>query len=266
MLLGLSLLSIATGCASAERAPCPAEAWAGDCVLRSVNKVEEREMPVPYVVYEAVYAPQPNPRYPQFMPADVRVRMGALAKYELALTDHFKAESVVQCRAAAMPGSCVPGDAVAEVKQFDAASATTNAAAAPRTTGCAAIDAASEQDRLSRAGSASTKIPERFQFAAESAALAPEASTSASAVAKLMRDNPSLECVGVVGQISQGESSSLAENRARAVKQLLVSLGVESSRLTTIAINSNVYGQGAKAPDADPNLRRVSLSVLLETR
>ncbi len=30
------------------------------------------------------------------------------------------------------------------------------------------------------------------------------------------------------------------ENRARAVKQLLISLGVPSARLTTIAINSNI--------------------------
>jgi outer membrane protein OmpA-like peptidoglycan-associated protein len=262
MLFGVMLVG-SFGCASAERAPCPAQAWAGDCVLRSVTKVEERELPVPYVIYEGVYAPQRNSQYPQFTPADVRVRMGALAKHGLALSDYYKANPVVHCHAAPVAGSCVPQDAVADLKEFDPAQA--NASSAPRTTGCAAIDASSEQDRLARSGASSSQIPERFQFTADSAALAPEANESAKAVAQRLLDNPSIECVGVVGQISQGESASLAEGRARAIKQLLVSLGVDSKRLTTIAVNSNVYGQGAKTPEADPNNRRVSLSVLLET-
>lgn len=262
-LLCVPCLALSFACASAERPPCPAVAWEGECLLRSVTKVEEREMPVPYVVYEAVYAPQHNATYPQFTPADVRVRMGALGRKEQALKDSLNAQATVQCHAAPVPGSCIPQDVMADVKPFDAEAAETNAA--PQTTGCAAIDAASEQDRLSRSANSATKISERFAFAADSSALSPESTATATTVAKRLLEDPSIECLGVVGQISQGEAASLAENRARAVKQLLVSLGVEGKRLTTIAVNSNVYGAGAKTPEVDPNLRRVSLSVLLET-
>lgn len=220
-------------------------------------------MPVPYLVYEAVYAPQHNASYPQFTPADVRVRVGALAKKEQALVDTMKAQSSVSCHAAPVPGSCIPGDVIADVKPFDAETAESNSA--PQTTGCAAIDASSEQDRLSRTTASTTQIAERFTFAADSASLSPEATATANAVAKRLLSDAHIECLGVIGQISQGEPASLAENRARAVKQLLISLGVEGKRLTTIAVNSNVYGAGAKTPEVDPNLRRVSLSVLLET-
>jgi outer membrane protein OmpA-like peptidoglycan-associated protein len=252
-------------CASAERAPCPALAWEGECVLQGVTKVQERELPVPYVTYEAVYAPQRNDRYPQLTPGEARVRMGALAKYEGALNAHFKSEPVVKCHSASMPDACLPRDPVVDVKPFDAERAASASDAAPLTVGCAAIDASSEQDRLSRSSAGGTQIGARFQFGADSAALASDAKETANAVAKRLAETPTIECVGVVGQISSGESIALAEARARAVKDLLVSLGVDSKRLTTIALNANVYGQGAKAAPVDPTLRRVSLSVLLET-
>ncbi len=81
-----------------------------------------------------------------------------------------------------------------------------------------------------------------------------------------MAADPSLECLGVVGQTGPGEPISLAEARARAVKQLLISLGVDSRRLLTIAANSSVYGTSSNpAPAVDPESRRVSLRVLLQT-
>ncbi len=81
-----------------------------------------------------------------------------------------------------------------------------------------------------------------------------------------MAEDPSLECLGVIGQTTPGEPISLAEARARAVKQLLVSLGVDSRRLQTIAANASVSSAGLKAaPTIDPENRRVSLRVLLQT-
>ena len=221
---------------------------------------------MPYVTYEAIYAPQVNAEYPQFTPAEIRMRFGTPARAELSLVDHLKAQALVKCRAPAAPGSCLPQEVIAEVVPFDADRAQPSEAL--RTTGCAAIDAASEQDRLAKShieASEASAISERFAFAADSAQLSPEASELGNAVAQRIIADPSLECVGLVGQTSHGESPSLAEARARAVKRLLVSLGVDGKRLLTIAATASVFSPGAKAQNPEPDTRRVSLSVLLKT-
>ena len=219
---------------------------------------------MPYVVYEAIYTPQTDPQLTQYAPAEVRLRFGAPAQYEFALQDHLKAQATVTCQSPVTQGTCIPDTIVANVVPFDAEHAVV--AAAPHATGCAAIEAASEQDRLHKSREAKVVIPERFAFDADSSALAPEATSTASAVAKRMLADPTLECVGLVGQIAPGESPSLAEARAHGVKELLVSMGVARGRLLTIAVTSNVFGPGAKPLDSEPNnTRRVSLSVLLKT-
>jgi outer membrane protein OmpA-like peptidoglycan-associated protein len=264
--LGLSLaFSAGAGCAgqSSAQKQCPSEAWVGKCKLSDLRKVEEREMPVPWVVYEATYSAQANAEYPSFMPPDARLRFGVLAKNEYALVDHLKPQALVDCHAASTPGSCLPRELVADVVPFAADKA--EAAAPPRVTGCAAIDATSEQDRLAKSGSATTVVNERFSFGEGSTALAPEATTDATAIAKRMADDPRLECVGLVGQASPGESPSLAEARARAVKRLLVSLGVDSTRLQTIAATASVYGAASASTVPAAEQRRVSVKVLLET-
>jgi outer membrane protein OmpA-like peptidoglycan-associated protein len=254
------------GCAgeSSARKPCPSDAWVGNCTLRDLRKVEEREMPIPYVVYEATYTPVPNADYPQFTPAEVRLRIGTPASHEFALIDHIKPQAVVSCHAPNAAGTCLPQEVVADVVPFDPDQAV--AAAVPQTTGCAAINAASEQDRLAKSrDNTQVVISERFSFAEGSAALPPEATTAASAVARRMNDDPTLECVGLVGQSSPGESPSLAEARARAVKQLLISLGVDKKRLDTIAATASVYGAASATTAPPAESRRVSLSVLLKT-
>jgi len=218
-------------------------------------------MPMPYVVYEAVYTPQSNPEYPQFTPGDLHLRFGTPALHEFALLDHLKQQQLVACRSAAAPSSCLPEDVTADVVAFDAEHAPPPAA--PSVVGCAAIDAASEQDRLARTRTEPSTINERFTFGEGSAAVSPDATSGAREFAKRMNDDSSLECVGLVGQTTPGEPLSLAEARARAVKQLLVSLGVDSRRLLTIAANANVSVPGPKA--VEPEARRVSLRVLLQT-
>ena len=262
----LAALSFGAGCAGegASRKPCPSDAWVGKCNLRDLRKVEEREMPMPYVVYEAIYTPQANASYPEFTPADIRVRFGTPAVHEFALIDHLKPQQLVACHAAAAPVTCLPGELTADVVPFDPGQAAP--AAAPTIVGCGAIDSASEQDRIARTRTDSSTIGERFAFGEGSAALPPEATDSAREVAKRMAADPSLECLGLVGQTTAGEPISLAEARARAVKQLLISLGVDSRRLLTIAANASVFGAASKTqPAIDPANRRVSLSVLLQT-
>lgn len=266
LVVGLAIaFSASAGCAgeSSAHKRCPSEAWVGKCTLSDLRKVEERELPIPWVVYEATYSPQANAEYPNFMPSETRLRFGAQAKNEYSLLDHLKPQSQVSCRAASTPGSCLPRDLVADVVPFDPSKA--EAAAPPRVTGCAAIDAASEGDRLAKSRVNAAAISERFSFGEGSAALAPEATTDATAIAKRMNDDPSLECVGLVGQASPGESPSLAEGRARAVKRLLVSLGVDSRRLQAIGATARVYGAASASTVPATEQRRVSVSVLLKT-
>jgi len=229
-----------------------------------VTKVEEREMPMPYVVYEAIYTPQTNEEYPQFTPSDVRLRFGAPALQEFALVDHLKRQEQVACRAPIAQSSCLPEQVTVDVQPFDAEKA--SATQAPSIVGCAAIDAASEQDRLARTRIEGAPVNERFTFGEGSATLSPDATNTARDVAKRLNDDPSLECMGLVGQTTPGEALSLAEARARAVKQLLVSLGVDSRRLMTIGAHASVANAGPKSqPPIDPESRRVSLRVLLQT-
>ena len=254
-----------SSCASQApaRSDCATQAWSGSCSLRSLTKVEDRDLPIPYVVYEAIYTPQLNPQFPNYTPAEVRQRFGTPAQNEFALQDHLKAQPTVSCESPLAQGSCIPEGLTVNVTPFDPEHAPS--AAPPHAQGCAAIEAASEQDRVNRSRDNKVVIPERVTFDADSSALSPDATAVATGLAKRLQADPTLECVGVVGQSAPGESPSLAEARAHAVKELLISLGVERGRLLTIALNSSVYGAGAKPPEGGENPRRVSLSVLLKT-
>jgi len=258
----LSVFALSAACAGNARKPCDSQSWEGKCKLHGLTKIEERELPIAYVTYEAIYVPQPNEAHPQFTPSELRLQFGTPAAHEFALVDHLKQQQEVACRAAVANESCLPEQVTADVLPFDAEHAP--ALAPPSIVGCAAIDAASEQDRLARTRSEGGKIEEYFTFGAGSATISPDATNSARDVAKRMADEPNLECVGIVGQTAAGEPLSLAEARARAVKQLLVSLGVDSRRLLTIAANANVAASKTATP-IDPDTRRASLRVLLET-
>jgi outer membrane protein OmpA-like peptidoglycan-associated protein len=56
----------------------------------------------------------------------------------------------------------------------------------------------------------------------------------------------------------------LAEERARAVRDLLGAHGVPLTRLLTVGVTAKVFGNGSRPAEADPADRRVSFSVLLE--
>ena len=75
---------------------------------------------------------------------------------------------------------------------------------------------------------------------------------------------PSIECLGIVGQIASGESPGLAEQRAKAVRDLLGAHGVPLDRLLTIGATAKVFGNGSRPAEPDPADRRVGFSVLLE--
>lgn len=254
------------GCASGSSttARCAPERWEGECQLASVTKVEDAEFPVPHVVMEAVYRPIANANYPGFTPGAIAERTMARAQYELALYDYLEAHPRVACRAEAPPNSaCVSPKVALGLPPFDPQAAE-RTAAAPPITGCAQIEATSTQDKLQGGQTTQTFVPQRISFAENSAQLPPDADALTGEIASLLRAKPSIECLGIVGQIAAGETPALAEQRAKAVRALLGAHGVPLARLLTIGATAKVFGTGSRPAEADPADRRVGFSVLLE--
>lgn len=260
-----SLLAAVGGCANGpSTARCAPERWEGECQLTSVTKVEDAEFPIPHVVMEAVYRPIANANYPGYTPGALAERTMAKAQYELSLYDYLEAHPRVACRAEATPASaCVAPKVAISLPPFDPETAS-RATAAPPVTGCAQIEATSTQDKLQGGQKTQTFVTQRVPFAENSAELPPEADALAGEVAQLLKGKPGIECLGIVGQIASGESPGLAEQRAKAVRDLLGAHGVALSRLLTIGANAKVFGNGSRPAEPDPADRRVGFSVLLE--
>lgn len=259
--------ALVAGCASSQSANrCAPEVWEGECQLASVTKVEDAEFPTPHVVLEAVYRPLPDARYPGYTPGALAQRSWAKAQHELLLYDFLEAHPRVACRTEAPPSSaCVAPKVALSLPPFDP-DAMADKSAAPAVTGCAKIEATSTQDKLQGQEQTQTFIAQRLAFAENSAELPPGADALTGEVAKVLSDHPNIECLGIVGQIASGEPPALAEQRAKAVRDLLGAHGVAMSRLLTIGATAKVFGNGSRPADPDPNDRRVSFSVLLEKR
>jgi outer membrane protein OmpA-like peptidoglycan-associated protein len=253
------------GCANSESAArCATQRWEGECQLVSVTKVEDAEFPIPHVVMETVYRPVTNAQYPQYTPAALVERTMAKAQHELALFDYLESHPRVACRAEAPPNSaCVSPRVAISLPPFDAEAAAKKSAAPP-VTGCAQIEATSTQDKLRGGQQTSTFVSQRIAFAENSWQLPPDADAVTDEVAKLLSAKPSIECLGIVGQIASGEPPALAEQRAKAVRDLLGAHGVPLTRLLTIGATAKVFGNGSRPAEADPADRRVGFSVLLE--
>ncbi len=253
------------GCASRQSpTQCVPEIWEGECQLASITKIEDAEFPIPHVVLQAVYRPIQNDRYPGFTPGAVEKNSLVKAQYELPLYDYLEAHPRVACRTEAPTDQrCVAPRVSVALAEFDPGTAANNAAAPP-VTGCAQIEATSTQDKLQQGQQTQTFVAQRIKFAANSAQLPAEADALTAEVARLMAQEPSIECLGVVGQISMGEPPALAEQRAKAVRDLLGAHGVALSRLLTIGVTAKVFGNGSRPEEGDPADRRVGFSVLLQ--
>jgi outer membrane protein OmpA-like peptidoglycan-associated protein len=259
-------LACVSGCAggSANSARCNPESWEGECQLASVTKVEDVEFPIPHVTMEAVYRPVQNAAHPEYTPGALAERTVVKSSAELALYDYIEAHPRVACHTEAPPNSaCVAPKVAIALAPFDAeAAARTNAA--PPITGCAQIEATSTQDKLQKGQQTQTFVSQRLAFPENSAQLPPDADGITGEVAQLLTSKPSIECLGIVGQIAMGEPPALAEERAKAVRDLLGAHGVALSRLLTIGVTAKVFGNGARPGEGDPADRRVGFSVLLE--
>jgi outer membrane protein OmpA-like peptidoglycan-associated protein len=256
----------AVGCAKHQTTnQCAPEQWQGECQLASITKVEDKEFPIPVVVLETVYRPIENPSYPEYTPGALAQRTLIKAQYELGLYDYLEAHPRVACSAQAPPNkACVAPQVVISLAPYDPeAGANATANTPPPVTGCAQIESTSSQDQVRETSQAKTVVAQRIAFAENSAELPPDADALSGQVAQLLRERPSIECLGVVGQIASGEPVALAEQRAKAVRDLLGAHGIDLKRLLTIGATARVFGNGTQ-PVVDPNDRRVSFSVLLE--
>lgn len=267
---GLAALIVAAGfvaCGpSASQRSCAPEQWQGTCRLTAVTKVQEKEFPVPHVVIEAVYTPQENPQYRSYTPPEVREYFKVLANQEAAVRDHVQRNAAVQCHLKPPPpGECLPGTVAMALPPFDATAATAQTDVAPKPAGCAQIESQATQDQMGKVGASATQIPEEIQFERGSAEVPANAAELANQLAQRIRGNPRLECIAVVGQVAPGESQGLADQRARAIKNLLLENGVDPARLVIITANIPVFGAGSAPPPDDPEKRRVRLRVLLES-
>lgn len=248
------------GCGSSGQ--CRPETWSGTCRLQTVTKVREMELPLPSVVFEAIYRPESSggPLLP-----DVRREFVALSRYEQALHEYVLSHSVAPCYInPPPPGQCNPGAMIVDVPEFDAtrASITPEEDTGPK--GCAQLDATSTQDRIREQQTDAEAITERFHFADGSAELPADATTIAETVAARLRQDPSIQCVGVVGQFVRGENLEIAFARARAVRELLIQRGVEPERLVALTLDRPLTGGTGTIEPSSPADRRVSLSVLLK--
>ena len=264
-LLGIWAIGL-IGCASGSSsvAECSTRRWEGECQLTSITKVEDVEFPVPHVVIEAVYTPITNASSPNFTPTAITEKNMARSQYELALHDYLEQHSRVPCRSEAAANSgCVSTKVAITLAPFDPQTAQ-RTAAAPAVTGCAQIEATSTQDKLHGGQTTQTFVQQRLRFAENSAQLPPDAEALSAEIANLLRSKPGIECLGIVGAIAAGETPALAEQRAKAVRDLLAAHGIATTRLLTIGATAKVFGAGARPAEADPADRRVGFTVLLE--
>jgi outer membrane protein OmpA-like peptidoglycan-associated protein len=262
-LICLGLSGAAAGCASGQ-SECRADTWSGTCHLLSVAKVRESEFPLPNVVLEGVYRPQPNPGGPPVVPGDTRREYGALTKYEDALRAHIQAYPKVRCYVnPPTPGQCQPGPLVVEIPEFNAATAQASSAdSGPQ--GCAQIDAASSQDKITQNRATSRVIQEHFEFAESSAELPATAAATLDGIAARLKQAPEVQCVGVVGAWVRGENVAMAFARARAVREQLIARGIAPERMLALTTDPPPIGNSGIPEPPKPTDRKVTLSVLLE--
>jgi len=262
-MLGSTSLLLAWGCASGS-SECRPSTWSGSCRLLQVSKIRESEFPLPNVVLEGVYRPQPQAGGTNLLPADARREFGALAKYEEALRAHIDAHSQVRCYVnPPPPGQCQPGAMVVDVPEFD----TTRAQASTSDSGpkgCAQIEASSSQDKITQNRAPTALINEQFEFAENSSELSSTAGPALDALAVRLKQAPSLQCVGVVGAWVRGETIAVAFARSRAVREQLIQRGIAPERLIALTVDPNMVGASGTPEPVDPKARRVTLSVLLE--
>jgi outer membrane protein OmpA-like peptidoglycan-associated protein len=254
--------SLAYGCGGPGAQSCPLEGWSGMCGLTNFTKVREVEFPVPHAVYEAIYTPLHNPQSPNYTPPALRLEVTAVSKHEQALHEHMTRYSQISCQQSIKEG-CAYNPVVANLPKFNPDHYAPAQAQAAGPQGCEKIEAQGVGPNPEIGKDTTETLPERFLFPSNDSA--PDASMTplAQSVAQRLNADPSIECVGVVGQSAAGESPGLGELRAQAIKRLLLQHGVTAERMMTISASTPLYGPGNERQPAKPEDQRVSITVIL---
>jgi len=255
-------LPVASGCAGARPPPCEREQWAGSCFQRGTQPLRELEFPVPHSVYQVIYSPRQDFGVSFFVPPDATLEYQVMSGDEAAFTAYLAQYQTAQCRLVhETSAECTPGRLEIGVPPFDPAvyRASQSAGAAQ---GCRQIEAQGTGPRPDIGHSEKLGAP--LYFARGTDVLDAPSAETLDAAARTLQGDASVECVGLVGQISSGEALGLAEQRARAVKRLLVERGVAENRLMTVTATVPVYS-GAERPPADPAEQRVHMTVIIRS-
>jgi outer membrane protein OmpA-like peptidoglycan-associated protein len=254
-----------SGCAGPTQGAmrCPYSGWSGSCTLKSLNKTRQVEFPQPHSVFEALYTAVQDPNSPN-TPPDTREEFKILSKHELEWQDYMMKNGTVPCRVEQSgDGSCTDVKVALALPPFMPTGAG-DVAAAPQQSGCAKLESGDPSGAPPPTPAQPSDFqPNEFFFEQNVADVNQALIQQVNSAASYLRANPNIECVGVVGQITHGESPTLANQRAVTIKNLLMGAGIEESRLTTFTATVRVYGSGGAVPDADPKERKVALRVML---
>jgi outer membrane protein OmpA-like peptidoglycan-associated protein len=251
-----AVVSVLVACAGPHSGGgCSYENWSGTCELRGVRteKIVER-FPQSYVIVEATY--EPVSKGGQFSPPPFSKRVMTPAQFETDLTGFLRGQKSVQCSVDNPVGDPCAPKMTAAVQEYVPPS-TPVVPTGP--VGCAKIEHSSGAPPVPTTAT----LPGPFQFEASSSQETEQVKQLADEAARAIQRNPRIECVAIRGQSAPGEPFTLANERAQTVKRLLLSRGIDPTRVTLFEPTAPTY---TASPDDQPVLaehRRVHLAVVV---
>ena len=107
-------------------------------------------------------------------------------------------------------------------------------------------------------------LPGPFQFETGSADLSPEARQIAAQASQRILADPRIECVAIKGKTAPGEDFALANERSQAIKRILMSGGIDRTRLTVFEATAPTFSAAPTEEHPVPNeQRRVHLTIVI---
>lgn len=238
------------------------------CKLGAVRTVRITEaFPRSYVTIQVAYEPQPNASTPSLTPAEVRRQFRIPADQEDAFRDHLDKYPLLRCSETDRSDeSCTPGPVQLAIPPFVPTQTQTQTAtqsSGPKN--CQLLDkqGVSNSKPLAPSQLKGIHLPTQLLFATNSSAIDAAVQPTLSQIASTLAAHPELQCVAITGHVAAGESSLLAAQRARSVRDALLKLGVDGTRLVAFGGAVPLYGEQQTQRQADPRDQNVKLSVIL---
>jgi outer membrane protein OmpA-like peptidoglycan-associated protein len=244
---------------------CAYENWRGMCQLKEINRTRLIESMPAIAVVEAVYEPQPAASGPVLLPPSKRQEFSVRAEQEPELRAHLQKYPLVECQFQELRASaCAEGNLALSVPTFIPPEApTASVDAGDVGGGCSELDKSAAPAQGSDA-ELPQGVPVELMFEADSSEPTAQLEQQVAQVAQALQQHPDIECLAVVGHVTAGERAIVGDERAAAVKNLLVARGIASKRLQTIAAVVPMSGGAPRA--VIPADRKVRLRVLRRGR